>query len=243
MVFNELITTPEYFDTFFTLPPTLILFGRFICTSILHLSFLDEITQGLEMMKYTCNHTHKFASSFTAFSFGLLQVCSILLVEMASIGVICTAEDIINIIFNFIALAVIASFDDYVFNGMKNEPIKELLDEDFIKKNLTIEHTTSVTCDTEEMSSIKIDGTDECRPLRITFKSRSINNKIQFGVYKFFRMIYLSIYYYFFPFSSILISCLIPVLYRVVIPHNSLQAVEGFNGDYDLLSTLNWEII
>ncbi len=50
-----------------------------------------------------------------AFMSGFLQTVSCLGVELANIGVLCGADDTISIVFNFIALAIIAEFDNYVF--------------------------------------------------------------------------------------------------------------------------------
>lgn len=45
-------------------------------------------------------------------------------VELSNIGVILAANDTISIVFNFIAVAIIAEFDNYVFDSMKNESFK-----------------------------------------------------------------------------------------------------------------------
>lgn len=40
-------------------------------------------------------------------------------------------------------------------------------------------------------------------------------NKIQFVIYKILKSFFVSFYFYFIPFSVIMISTLIPILYRV----------------------------
>jgi len=37
------------------------MFARFVTTVILHLSLIDETTQGLHMMKYAVNHHYRFS--------------------------------------------------------------------------------------------------------------------------------------------------------------------------------------
>lgn len=92
MTFFELVHNPDYYEAFFKLPnSTLILLSRFICSSILHLSLLDEAGQGIEMMKYPLNHEYKFNSPSYAFLYGFLQLFSTLIIEVASMGVICSA--------------------------------------------------------------------------------------------------------------------------------------------------------
>lgn len=52
-------------------------------------------------------------------------------VELVSILVICAAYNIIDVTFNFIALAVIADFDDIVFASMRSESFSLLLTTEF----------------------------------------------------------------------------------------------------------------
>lgn len=91
---------------------------------------------------------------------------------MANIGVICGANDTISIIFNFIALAIIAEFDNYVYASMKGESFKAMCEKEFTKKVLVVQHTTSKKCKLEELSQVK-DEDGNFRPLKIEFKSRS----------------------------------------------------------------------
>lgn len=110
MTFYELWTNEFWRPLFAIHATTPILFGRFICSTILHLSMVDQVTNGLVMMKYSCNHEYKFYSPVIAFLCGLLETIGILSIEVASIGVICAAIDTIDMIFNFISLAILAEF-------------------------------------------------------------------------------------------------------------------------------------
>lgn len=130
--FKELLSSDEWYPYFFKLVNPLIMFARFICTSILHLSLIDELTVALELMKYSINHPYKFNDYKIAWLSGLLQVVSVMAIELASIGVICAATETIGIIFNFIALSIVGEFDNYVYASLKNESLKELLDKNFV---------------------------------------------------------------------------------------------------------------
>lgn len=67
-------------------------------------------------MKYSLNHPYKFMNSaIIAWSVGFMQFTSALGVELANIGVLCCAQDPINLVFNFIALAIVAEFDNFVY--------------------------------------------------------------------------------------------------------------------------------
>lgn len=152
MTFNELVTNCNYSQIIISPVNVFILFARFICATILHLSLVDEVSAGLEMMKYAVNHRYKFENYQVAYLAGLLQTISCLSVELANIGVICGANDTISIVFNFIALAIIAEFDNYVYGSMKNESFKELCDKKFCEKAFVISHTTSKKCSDSELS-------------------------------------------------------------------------------------------
>jgi hypothetical protein len=91
-------------------------------------------------------------------------------VELANIGVICGANDTIDIVFNFIALAIIAEFDNYVYGSMKDESFKTLTGEDFCKAVLTISHTTSKKCRDHEISKIYDEDEGDFRPLRVIYE-------------------------------------------------------------------------
>ena len=84
------------------------------------------------MMKFALNHSYKFKRYEIAWFCGFLQFVSTLGIELASLGVICAAIDTIDIVFNFIALAILAEFDNYVYSSMKNESFKELTEKKFV---------------------------------------------------------------------------------------------------------------
>ena len=80
--------------------------------------------------------------------------------------------------FNFIALAIIADFDNYVFRSMKNESMKKLTEEELFTEVFVIHHTSSKKCPPSEESKICYhDGEegfdrnnlDKKRPLGIKF--------------------------------------------------------------------------
>jgi hypothetical protein len=48
--------------------------------------------------------------------------------EVANVALILTATDPINCTLNFIALAIIAEFDNFVFEALRNESMKKLLE-------------------------------------------------------------------------------------------------------------------
>ena len=193
------------------------LFGRFICASILHLSLIDEVSNGLNFMKYSLNHPYKFKSVALAWSAGFLQFTSCLSVEISNIGVICTSIDPTELVFNFIALAIVAEFDNFIFESLKGETMKELVEKKFYKRLLVINHTTSPKRKDEELSTEK-DENGDFRPLKLRFDARKPVNKLLFCIYKLVRAFYVSMFYYFLPFSAVILSTLLPIGSRFYIP-------------------------
>lgn len=177
---------------------------------------VDQITGGCEMMKFAVNHPYKFNSPTLAFLTGALQFISILSIEVASIGVICAAIDTIDMIFNFIALAILADFGVYVFSSMKNESFQEMIEEEFCKDVLVIKHTTSKKCLADELCESERDEEGEFRALKKTFESRTCGNKVMYLIYKVMRSIYLSCIYYFLPMAAVVISGYIPIKNRAL---------------------------
>lgn len=99
---------------------------------------------------------------------------------------------------------------------MKNESFKELVEVEFVKVATRVEHTTSKNCSDAEKSEVK-DEDGLLKPLRVSYNSRSWPNRFLFVVYKLIRIYYVSLYYYFLPFSAIIISTLVPISFRTYI--------------------------
>jgi len=59
-------------DKFTAEVSSLVMFCRFICGSILHLSLLEEVTTGLNNMKFVLNHQYLFQNYIQAWLVGFL---------------------------------------------------------------------------------------------------------------------------------------------------------------------------
>ena len=149
-----------------------------------------------------------------------MQFTATFFIEVINIIVLCAVNDTVNIIFNFTAIAIIAGFDNFVYESLKNESFKELHEEKFQQKIFVIKHTSSRKCKLGELTDVK-DENDELRPMKIAFKDRETLNKVYFALYRFLRSFYVSFYFYFAPFTVIVISTLVPIYYRSFIPQTS----------------------
>lgn len=134
------------------------------------------------------------------------------LVECCNIVVICVAFYPVAIVLNFIAIAVISEFDNYVYASMRNECMKKIIEEREINEEIFVKHhTTSKRCGLEELSDQK-DEKGNFRPLKVTFGSRGCGNKMLYIVYKLYRIFFVSVYFYFMPFIVVLLSILLPLM-------------------------------
>ena len=99
-------------------------YARFMCGVVLHLVLMPELDGALNRMKYCLNHYYKFENYGAAFFLTMGQFTAVCLTEVLNILIILTSFAPLGAVFNFIALTVIAEFDDYVYEAMKNETLK-----------------------------------------------------------------------------------------------------------------------
>lgn len=133
------------------------LITKFICGLILHLALFEKFSKAVMLMKFAMNHEDVFDSPGAAYTVALLQATVNFSVEVLNIAVILMSEDTSSVVMNFVALAIIAEFDDFIYKGgIKEEDQKAFAcneDENApIKKILTIRHTTSNQCGDDEIT-------------------------------------------------------------------------------------------
>ena len=109
------------------------------------------------------------------------------------------------------ALLIINQFDEIMYDSIKNDEAKKLVYKEFCQKTFVIKHTTSSRCSDQE--EVVDPETGESYKLKITFKDRGCLNKLQFLIYRIFRVWFVSVYYYFMPFSIVLINVWVPIRY------------------------------
>jgi hypothetical protein len=105
-----------------------------------------------------------------------------------------------DIVMNYVALAVVADFDDYIYEAVsRGDNYPELLENEEVLK---IEHTSSSQCRHEE------DIDKMCR-----FKDRTIGGKVARLVYLVCRLIYITVYFYFFEFLTLVLIFTFPITF------------------------------
>lgn len=150
-------------------------------------------------MKFTSNHPTKFHSWVIPFVMGFMQTQMVTIIELVNLINICANNNIMDIVMNYVALAVVADFDDYIFEAVKRgDNYPELLE----YKGLQWDVTTSSQCTHEEDYE-----------KRLTFNERKLGNKIARIVYCICRLIYISVYFYFFEFLTLILIFTFPITY------------------------------
>ena len=187
----------------------------FVCISVLHLSMIEPSLNGLSMQKFVCNHPYLFESPGAAYRAGMLMNMVTLSIELSNMLVVLMSGDTLSIIGNFVALVIIAEFDNYVFASMQADSFMALLEEDFTSKIFVVRHTTSVKCQPSELTDV-IDEEGNRRPLRVRWASRTCGNKCMYLIYKIQRLYFVSINFYFIPLWGMILACVIPVYFQNV---------------------------
>ena len=133
------------------------------------------------MIKYVNNNPKKFTTELAPIILGMMELSVAGFTELVNIVMICMQHTVMDCVLNFIALGTISQLDSIYANSLINEPIKKEVDEPLsIASNLKA-------------------------PL---FKERTCAGKLGYLLYKFWRLGYVSAYYYFTPYSTPLITYL-----------------------------------
>ena len=123
--------------------------------------------------------------------------------------VLIMTSDTLSIIGNFVSLVIIATFDEMIYQSMKNESFRILVSEEFTSKVFVIKHTTSKKSKITEQSDVR-DDEGRLRPLKVTWASRTHGNKCMYACYKVLRNFYVSVYFYYLPFIAMIICFIVP---------------------------------
>ena len=119
-----------------------IVFARFICGIVLHVSLSAELRQGMNLMKYAVNHPWKFEDYRVAYFSGFMQTNVVIIVELVNFVALITNETVLDIVMNFLALVVIADFDDFFFSATESD-FADVISDPKYDEFLIIQTTTS----------------------------------------------------------------------------------------------------
>ena len=91
---------------------------RFLCSIVLHVQLASELKHGLDNMKYAVNHQYKFYSYKAAWACGFMQAVMVFYVEGVAFIALLNDNSVVDIVMNFLALVVIAQFDEFVYEAI-----------------------------------------------------------------------------------------------------------------------------
>ena len=86
-----------------------------------------KLRQGLEIMKFVANHSYRFTNPWLAYISGFMQSSAIIYNEIVCFLVLVGSVNTLEIVRNFMALVIIAQFEDFLYLSLRDEPVKELL--------------------------------------------------------------------------------------------------------------------
>jgi hypothetical protein len=204
-------------DPFF--PTISVVLIRFICGLVLHSYQNIEIMSGMKNMKFAINHAYRFTNWYTAFASGFMQASVAFLIEVTNLLVILTSSDELGVVMNFMALTVIASFDDYFYVAQGESILKDVINNPAYGYLYTIKTTNSTdatltwpTFPEHILTDKTLEGDDQNNPeyydIKVSFDGRPVKRMLRW-LYQAFRMVQV-LWFYYFPWLVLILSYLIP---------------------------------
>ena len=131
-------------------------FARFVAGIMMHVAMVTELKQAMEKMKFVVNHEWLFRHPYIAFLSSFAQAWIVILVTALNyIVIIALSSTVLDIAKDFLALAVIAEFDNFFYNEHKvaSSIPKEILenkDEEKYRDLFEIRNTQSNEANTKD---------------------------------------------------------------------------------------------
>ena len=155
--------------------------ARFVCAIMLHLRLEQEVRQSLNMIRYLIHHSPEFTGTMVPFLVAQMKLFGSLLTEIINICLLCGQKTIMDAIINFIALGAISEIDNYYATSLSQIPLKEALE-------IPLEFK-------KRMFYLKL-SKSSCKQIVLRI------------IYKTYRIIYVSFYFYFTPYITTVFSYL-----------------------------------
>ena len=161
--------------------------ARFLGSLLMHMNVEKEITAGLKMMKYACNHHDRFTNIYPPFMIAWASVCINLCVEANVMIILSTMPNVMNVIMKYVSLAAIANIPKFYYNSM-------------------LEHKM-LNCNKKgiQIVNFRHQGRLKTAPIQIKFMRL---------IYKVFRTFFASVSYYFNPFLAVFLNFTFMISYK-----------------------------
>lgn len=147
-----------------------------------------------------------------------------------------------DVVIAFLGYAIIADFSAFFYTALGENPDKDLLTaEGFDELLFTVRKTSSPNAHADikgnelhdpaldylkepkfEIYKFKLDQMGDDNFIHIGFTERSLFNQILCVIYRLFRLVYVSIWFYFFPLLGLLGSFYIPYFIKTYFPETEV---------------------
>ena len=179
-----------------------IVVAKFISSVVLHWICLPQIRSSLEQMKFVVNHSYRFEAPFAAFMGAVLLLSVHVAVEALNMMSLLSVMDLFEFIRDVTALIVIADFEMLMSLTLKEDCLKLLINlESFQSGCLTIKRTTSGEADETLLLKEKADPEVTAKKLKVKIESkdRTWAEYAGYKVYRVFRILFVSVWFYYLP--------------------------------------------
>jgi len=109
----------------------------------MHVSLQGDLMMGMQMMKYSANHSWKFTNWQQAFLAGFLQTVTVVLVELVNLIAILHQDSIMDLVMDFMALVIISAFGNYFYAAVNEHEYKDIITQRDFENYLIVQTTTS----------------------------------------------------------------------------------------------------
>jgi hypothetical protein len=130
--------------------------------------------------------------------------------EIINFLVLISSKNVIDIVINFMGLVVITEFEDFLSESIRDENVKKMINRDEFRELLLVITRTSSRRAMKIIPGNRIQDvklTDIAQgqydlkiPKYIGIRKRTNSEKCKYVIYKFFRVLYVSVWFYFLPF-------------------------------------------
>ena len=159
--------------------PWYVTYVRLFATFLLHMQLQGETAQAASMLLYYIKFHDNFFHKGQVAAVPLMQMSMVIVVEVICILEVCVSSTVIAVLFNFIALGIIAQIDDIYTSSLGSNKLNDHFSDDDIH--------------------FKRDPSAHPRD------SKCVDAMFKFGIF-LLKWFYQAIYFYFFPFMVVVFT-------------------------------------
>lgn len=153
--------------------------ARFVASMMMHINVEKDVRNGIQMMKYSVNHYENFNNVVPAFVLALNSTIISLVVEFNVMIILSSMPNVLGVVMKYVSLAAIANIPRFYFNSL-------------------VEHRLCIVKD-KKLKITKFRCQD---PL----KGAPCHILVMRVIYKFWRILFCSMSFYFMPFTAIFLN-------------------------------------